>query len=173
MRVGSLCGSRGAPRWRTWQKRQCGSLTAHRDLRAGAISSLLRPSHAAVTPAVEHPNPIHQFLHPLPDDRPTGRKRDFFIVGYEGNRRRTAQPEQYLVLDRGERSGNVRGSSAGVLSNLARWAVEGIRTLRGPFVYPAGRMITGCHLRHKPWITRAASDLAYFCEGASFFTRNR
>jgi len=36
-----------------------------------------------------------------------GRKRTFFFFDYEGNRRRTSQPEQYLVPTAAERNGNL------------------------------------------------------------------
>jgi hypothetical protein len=38
-----------------------------------------------------------------------GHQKTFFFFDYEGNRRRTSQPEQYLVPTAAERSGNLSG----------------------------------------------------------------
>jgi hypothetical protein len=38
-----------------------------------------------------------------------GHDRTFFFIDYEGNRKRTSQPEQYLVPTAAERSGNLNG----------------------------------------------------------------
>ena len=38
-----------------------------------------------------------------------GKDKTFFFVDYEGNRRRTASPEQYLVPTQAERNGNLNG----------------------------------------------------------------
>jgi hypothetical protein len=40
-----------------------------------------------------------------------GHNRTFFFFDYEGNRRRTSQPEQYLVPTAAERNGNLNGLS--------------------------------------------------------------
>ena len=40
-----------------------------------------------------------------------GKDRTFFFIDYEGNRKRTSQPEQYLVPTAAERSGNLNGLS--------------------------------------------------------------
>jgi hypothetical protein len=47
-----------------------------------------------------------------------GRDRTFFFVDYEGNRKRTSQPEQYLVPTQSERNGNLSDLGGGTVTNL-------------------------------------------------------
>jgi hypothetical protein len=47
-----------------------------------------------------------------------GRDRTFFFVDYEGNRKRTSQPEQYLVPTQAERNGNLSDLGGGAVTNL-------------------------------------------------------
>ena len=47
-----------------------------------------------------------------------GKDRTFFFVDYEGNRKRTSQPEQYLVPTQAERNGNLSDLGGGTLTNL-------------------------------------------------------
>ena len=47
-----------------------------------------------------------------------GKNRTFFFVDYEGNRKRTSQPEQYLVPTQAERNGNLNDLDGGTVTNL-------------------------------------------------------
>ena len=47
-----------------------------------------------------------------------GKNRTFFFVDYEGNRKRTSQPEQYLVPTAAERAGNLSDLGGGMVTNL-------------------------------------------------------
>jgi hypothetical protein len=49
-----------------------------------------------------------------------GKDKTFFFVDYEGNRKRTSQPEQYLVPTAAERSGNLSDLGGGMVGNLNR-----------------------------------------------------
>ncbi|HVR23169.1 MAG TPA: carboxypeptidase-like regulatory domain-containing protein, partial [Candidatus Polarisedimenticolia bacterium] len=48
----------------------------------------------------------------------SGKNKTFFFFDYEGNRRRTAQPEQYLVPTQSERNGNLSDLGGGTVTNL-------------------------------------------------------
>ncbi len=47
-----------------------------------------------------------------------GKNKTFFFVDYEGNRKRTSQPEQYLVPTAAERAGNLSDLGGGTVTNL-------------------------------------------------------
>jgi hypothetical protein len=47
-----------------------------------------------------------------------GKNKTFFFVDYEGNRKRTSQPEQYLVPTQSERNGNLSDLGGGTVTNL-------------------------------------------------------
>jgi Carboxypeptidase regulatory-like domain/TonB dependent receptor len=47
-----------------------------------------------------------------------GKNRTFFFVDYEGNRKRTSQPEQYLVPTAAERTGNLSDLGGGAVTSL-------------------------------------------------------
>jgi carboxypeptidase family protein len=47
-----------------------------------------------------------------------GKDKTFFFVDYEGNRKRTSQPEQYLVPTAAERAGNLSDLGGGTVTNL-------------------------------------------------------
>jgi len=47
-----------------------------------------------------------------------GKDKTFFFVDYEGNRKRTSQPEQYLVPTAAERAGNLSDLGGGAVTNL-------------------------------------------------------
>lgn len=47
-----------------------------------------------------------------------GKDRTFFFVDYEGNRKRTSQPEQYLVPTAADRAGNLSDLGGGTVTNL-------------------------------------------------------
>ena len=47
-----------------------------------------------------------------------GKDRTFFFFDYEGNRKRTSQPEQFLVPTKGERTGNLSDLGGGTITNL-------------------------------------------------------
>ena len=47
-----------------------------------------------------------------------GKDRTFFFVDFEGNRKRTSQPEQYLVPTQAERNGNLSDLGGGTITNL-------------------------------------------------------
>src|ERR1700691_2988771 len=47
-----------------------------------------------------------------------GKNKTFFFFDYEGNRKRTSQPEQYLVPTQSERSGNLSDLGGGTVTNL-------------------------------------------------------
>ncbi len=47
-----------------------------------------------------------------------GKDKTFFFVDYEGNRKRTSQPEQYLVPTAAERTGNLSDLGGGTVTNL-------------------------------------------------------
>ena len=47
-----------------------------------------------------------------------GKNKTFFFFDYEGNRRRTSQPEQYLVPTQSERNGNLSDLGGGTVTNL-------------------------------------------------------
>src|SRR5580704_2608273 len=47
-----------------------------------------------------------------------GKDKTFFFVDYEGNRKRTSQPEQYLVPTQAERNGNLSDLRGGTVTNL-------------------------------------------------------
>src|SRR6202047_3320619 len=54
-----------------------------------------------------------------------GKNKTFFFLDYEGNRKRTSQPEQYLVPTQAERNGNLSDLGGGTVTNLnaASWAL--------------------------------------------------
>jgi len=47
-----------------------------------------------------------------------GKNKTFFFVDYEGNRKRTSQPEEYLVPTAAERAGNLSDLGGGTVTNL-------------------------------------------------------
>jgi carboxypeptidase family protein len=47
-----------------------------------------------------------------------GKNKTFFFLDYEGNRKRTSQPEQYLVPTQAERNGNLSDLGGGTVTNL-------------------------------------------------------
>src|SRR5580658_9037990 len=47
-----------------------------------------------------------------------GKNKTFFFFDYEGNRKRTSQPEQYLVPTQSERNGNLSDLGGGTVTNL-------------------------------------------------------
>src|SRR5580700_4696795 len=47
-----------------------------------------------------------------------GKNKTFFFFDYEGNRKRTSQPEQYLVPTQAERNGNLSDLGGGTVKNL-------------------------------------------------------
>ena len=47
-----------------------------------------------------------------------GKNKTFFFFDYEGNRRRTSQPEEYLVPTAAERAGNLGDLGGGTVTNL-------------------------------------------------------
>ena len=52
-----------------------------------------------------------------------GRNKTFFFVDYEGNRKRTSQPEQFLVPTAAERAGNLSDLGGGTVTNLSASSV--------------------------------------------------